>query len=874
MQQQQQQSTAFYNSSIKPSSSSASSTPSTPPLTSNDNVNNPSTQNNNYSQSPKNRFNFIKGAPELIILCGPAGSGKTNYYHTHYSNYVRVSACDLFKKNLSFGLVIKNYVIKNLADGKNVVIDDTNHITSIRESYISALSKNNTPISSIILINFQPSGGELQLQWQKAWKFCEISQLNRYNNMNPIYKRQPYFSHFPDYDPIELDQYKIEYKQPPMSREGYTYIKDITTPLYFNTTPVSCGGSGIDSVEKQFKNKALFLDSRTIIQFKLNPNYNSNSSSSSILKYNVVLKERVEESIRDWLSATNVSGGVALLKRVIVILDEVSLFPASLDMESESPDEDFYRSEIKKCLNQLATLIKFPVYFFICPKSVQEFDFYRLPNLGLIAWSHYRHRIALPASIFIIEDSDNTPDQTIEEYLPNGKIHGVFFPDEIFDYDIDDSTTISTSSTTTTTSSVPNNNNLNNNIDKEEKKIELPFLTNDDLRSLGIDEGSVVRGLDYSKENRLLNIELTTNNGETSSPSIKVTAQCQGTSKTPYSLIVRYRSKSNGGENVTHILETDCSCPNGIRTYGKCKHIVTLILYCNSTYTDPSKRPQPTPTKLNNNRTISPQRVLPKWMTGNGNDGTVQSNNNSSNSSVNNTVSPNKRTFNLYHPSPDPKNKKIKQELKFVETPPKNQIIEKPLSFEFDFTDDIETDSNNNNNNNNNNINNKQMVVIDQQKQEIQQRQQQLQQLQQQEFLHKLQQEQDLMDFEKMLNQIKPKRQQQNLQLVVTNQDGHEFEVPRSNSEETLLSILNINSCKNPANNYNPPSPSSSQYLNEQTDYYLTQPSTITHQKDDIQIDEDDIEKTPKKKKISLRALLESQGIKINLPPKSTNQDP
>ncbi|KYR00146.1 hypothetical protein DLAC_03298 [Tieghemostelium lacteum] len=850
-------------------------------------------QNNAHSQNVNSKIKFEKSAPELIILCGPCFSGKTDYYFRNFKeSHKRISAIELFQKNpeLSIRQIIQQYLINYLKSGFNVVIDDTNHLSTIRHTYVQAIIKSDITLSNLVVYTFRPSGGEQQLFWNETWKQCEMSILNGVNSSSSCEVTKA----------LDLNTYKIEYREPNIS-EGFCYLKEITAPLTL-TMAVSDSISNCSGVlDEEFSNKALFIDVRAIMEFVKNPDFKDSSDK----RYRVQLFDQVHEPMKEWLYA-------GINRRILIFIDETSLFPSSLDLDSESHYQSEYRSEVKDCVKDLSNLVGFPIYYLLCPKQVQdEHDFFRIPNLGLFAWAQYRHRISMSASTFIIDDNDvkfittlpfnvllaskffqqntllkaenkilnhqivntsNTPSfldnivisydserkgcfekgfplytaykrelvnqsNYVEECMSMNKCHGVFFPDSVMDsekqlvvvepqqinsqqldeieFDMDDTTppivTTSTTTTTTTTSTITTTTTM---VDGGNGGLELTFITQEIMKEWGIDDLSIMRGYGYFKENRLFDMEISTFQTTNAPPSVKVFSKITGTSKEPYSVYVKYRSIVNSndkqesdtkvvdGDDKTPaltktplpIIETSCSCPNGVRTYGKCKHVVTLIYHCNCSYAqEPPKVKVQYPRDMTPSK--SPTRKLPKWM---------------SDPVPDKDKSPNKRTLNLYFPENHVTSKQHQQ-----------QPLQRRGKPELKFAPPV---SNNTNQNNNNSISPvKKQKSFQPQPQYVNNssipKQSSFGQIDFEDIceMERAANKQRNDDFIKRLftDQKKPKRIIDQTDDTEDDINEDSFEVPRTNSENQILSILKIDQQKirDAVIKYDPPSPSSTQYL-------------------------------------------------------------
>ncbi|GAM19960.1 hypothetical protein SAMD00019534_031350 [Acytostelium subglobosum LB1] len=850
-------------------------------------------QSQSQSQQQQQLLRIEKDAPELIILIGPPCSGRTYYYYQNLqSSHVRISATELFNKDsdTSFRSVIQNHVIKTLLDGKSVVIDDTNHLQSVRTSYVQALLKANVPISRISVLNFIPAGGEQQVQWATAWAYCEraMSQLP---------------SAIEHYKPLDYDQFKAEYHVP-NKREGFCVLRDVTTPLILNQHNAA--------QKKELTNVALFLDARAILRFADRTQQSTFKLPPGTLKfkYAVQLRDNIDIAIREWTTSYKSIGQ----NRVVLLIDEVALYPASVDFNDPITVE-YYRKEIKKCIKTLSDQISFPVYYLSVPALVPGNDFYRFPNLGLFAMAQYRHRLSLQGSIVVVDDQDikfsatlpfqvclaskffqgstwsvetklskcidnlgsfptfleniqfvsyddidgfvpekgmplfarvqaNTNEKsTTEEHMPTGKRHGVFFPHEdhirqsaaVSQDDIADDNDLSVINEPDRAQE-PSNQTPPIDTSANGGKI-LPWVTNRFMVDFGIDEPSVYRGESYYKEARLSNIDISTMEPDYSSPSIKVAAQCRGTSPQPYSLMVRYRVRGN--TTTSPILESYCSCPNGTRTYGKCKHIVALLYHCNVNLSE-----NPTTNKVENIINNSPDkrnRRLPEWMS---------PNRQTTTSSEYKKVSPNKRTLNVYFPEhqmANPQQRKYgKAELVFEK--PKNSVGVSAGAMGPQQTK--------------------------QQQPPKQQKQQQATAASSTDMVIDVKQEpgvnpvdsanqfiQQLFGQYKRSNDgnsgVPDVKKDEEIMDVSTEDDEEdtEFCVPRSNSEETLRTIIQnaYNKSHEPDQMY----PLSSQMMLDSQQPQQPQMTTTTNDATVVAAGE--------KKKLSLRQLLESQGIQLNL---------
>eukprot|EP01133_Synstelium_polycarpum_P003863 gene3863-4467_t len=550
----------------------------------------------NHSQPLLLFLKINKDAPELVFLCGPPCSGKTFHYYQNYK--------------------------------------DTHQ--------------------RILMFNFLPAGGELQLKWANTWAHAERSLA---------------------------------------TAEGYDYIKHITTPLMLNTHNAS--------TQPSLTNSALFVDARLLLQFSVRQSTVTLPPNTLKFKYSVQPIDNTEHALREWAEGSSSS---ASQRRIIVFVDEVQLFPACLDLV-DAVTREHYRKEIRRCIKTLSDRVGLPVYYLVVPPSADpENDFYRLPNLGVFAWAQIRHRLSLASSIVVLDDADNStflttaplkiivgskffqqsaytvdtriskniidnigslpgfleniqfvnydtvagysPERglplfdrahanvnersTVEECLPNEKRHGVYFPKDTSMADVSTQQQM-VAITDIATISPP----LSQVVAKEDKPLH--YVTTEFMLEFGIDELSVRRGEAYYLEKRLAHVNVNALAPDYSSPSIVVTADCTGTSDSPYLLMARFRCK--GDVAKCPILETQCSCPNGAKTYGKCKHIVTLILHCNQHLADqPEPSPKSSPAKNSVNRT------LPAWMSNSPGAKTMSTNEYKK-------ISPNKRTMNLYFPS-------------------------------------------------------------------------------------------------------------------------------------------------------------------------------------------------------------------------------
>jgi len=138
------------------------------------------------------------GFPELVVLYGPASSGKTGYFqHALSGSHIRVSAEEFFRTRQGCGLhIVVKHVLKLLASGKNVLIDDPNLHTSERKAFLDAVQNARVKGQSAlyyvryvlylavrtVCVHVVPTGGRLQCLWQREWrKLClppEVLSLN------------------------------------------------------------------------------------------------------------------------------------------------------------------------------------------------------------------------------------------------------------------------------------------------------------------------------------------------------------------------------------------------------------------------------------------------------------------------------------------------------------------------------------------------------------------------------------------------------------------------------------------------------------------------------------------------------------------------
>jgi predicted kinase len=89
--------------------------------------------------------------PELVILIGLQGSGKTTYYHEHFAaTHVHVSK-DLMPHARNRELRQQQQISEALAAGRNVVVDNTNPSPESRAPLIALGRQHNARVVAVYL---------------------------------------------------------------------------------------------------------------------------------------------------------------------------------------------------------------------------------------------------------------------------------------------------------------------------------------------------------------------------------------------------------------------------------------------------------------------------------------------------------------------------------------------------------------------------------------------------------------------------------------------------------------------------------------------------------------------------------------------------
>ena len=173
-----------------------------------------------------------RGFPRVIVFYGPPCSGKSEYFASKLAKeYTRVSASEEFRRNPKCSLhqVIINS-LKLLEAGKNLVFDDCNEYRRTRESIVKEI-RSKFPAIEFKCICFAPAGGLLQCQWANEWALAERAQYLSAKG-NPM---QECKSLYAPPDPAGLAMWFTAHKLP-IKEEGFSYIEDITLPIYARTS--------------------------------------------------------------------------------------------------------------------------------------------------------------------------------------------------------------------------------------------------------------------------------------------------------------------------------------------------------------------------------------------------------------------------------------------------------------------------------------------------------------------------------------------------------------------------------------------------------------------------------------------------------------
>jgi hypothetical protein len=190
------------------------------------------------------------------------------YYERNFKDtHLRISCNELMDENeITFHKSIL-IIVKNLKNGKNVVIDDENNSSKTRKSLIEGIRKKMDKVE-IRCIQFIPFGGISQVLW--ANQFSK-SQKTFFKNgkLEKEYKDQLD-------EKILFEKYFNSSFSNPLQSEGFdSPIQQITTNLYANCStnsslchlPSSSSLYHLPSSSSLFHQKALLIDSSQLFLF-------------------------------------------------------------------------------------------------------------------------------------------------------------------------------------------------------------------------------------------------------------------------------------------------------------------------------------------------------------------------------------------------------------------------------------------------------------------------------------------------------------------------------------------------------------------------------------------------------------------------------
>jgi len=85
--------------------------------------------------------------PEMVILVGLPGSGKSTYTKQNFPNHERVNQDTLLTKERCYAAALQA-----LQEGKSIVVDNTNPTMQARKPFIDIAKKLNAPVRAITLV--------------------------------------------------------------------------------------------------------------------------------------------------------------------------------------------------------------------------------------------------------------------------------------------------------------------------------------------------------------------------------------------------------------------------------------------------------------------------------------------------------------------------------------------------------------------------------------------------------------------------------------------------------------------------------------------------------------------------------------------------
>lgn len=331
---------------------------------------------------------------ELVLVHGPPCSGKTRHLLEHYGGtHVRVCPREIYARHPNMSLHrLVGRVVRQLEQGKSVVVDDESRLARTRRSFIEAVQDKAARIGGVvqfIALEFSPSGGKQQALWAHEWALAEASAAavarHRSGGNAPVHSRPRASSEF-------VEWFDMRDSEPPRREEGIMRVSSATLPLLALTED---GG--------KFKKPCLFIDGSCLFTF-------SHCTSGD---------ENGEEKVRHHLEERHAGLAVpAVLQKwalenaaakVVFLLDETSFYPMALEMEpvaTRGSVVQHFRRQLHRYLATWACASGVALHCVVAEYGLHPEDsFFRLPHPGMVAWTQRRLEVSLAHSCVVSDPS-------------------------------------------------------------------------------------------------------------------------------------------------------------------------------------------------------------------------------------------------------------------------------------------------------------------------------------------------------------------------------------------------------------------------------------------------------------------------------------
>jgi len=336
---------------------------------------------------------------ELVLVYGPPCSGKTRHILETYPSHVRVCPRELYAKEPAMSLHrLIGKVVRQLARGKSVVVDDENRLCRTRRSYIDAVCEKAERIAAVVqvlAVDVFPAEGKQQALWAHEWLLASSAAAAARMRLPDRAGQEgggKGLSYMPRNAQEFVEWFDMRAGEPPRREEGIMRVTSVTAPL----TAATPDG-------RPFSAEALFLEAGGLFSFKHHSSGSGDGSSSPELRHCLVLREpglQVGSVLRRWFQER--PAAVAVL-----LLDEAALYPMALEMEplqARAAKVQRIRRQLQRQLGAWAREAVGPLHCVLAEYGLhEEGSFFGLPRPGMVAWAQRRLGIALERSCIVAE---------------------------------------------------------------------------------------------------------------------------------------------------------------------------------------------------------------------------------------------------------------------------------------------------------------------------------------------------------------------------------------------------------------------------------------------------------------------------------------